>query len=165
MPVVILRPFNTYGPRQSARAVIPTIITQIADGRRSIRLGSLHPTRDFSFVADTVRGFARAAVAPGILGEVLNIGSDFEISIGELARLISELMDTPIEIHTGSERVRPANSEVDRLWAGTAKARELMGWEPLYGGRDGLRRGLEATITWFKDPANRKRYAPNQYNI
>jgi NAD dependent epimerase/dehydratase len=164
-PVMVLRPFNTYGPRQSARAVIPNIIAQIADGQRSLRLGSLHPTRDFSFVADTVRGFARAAVAPGVIGEVVNIGSGFEITIGETARLISELMGSDIDIELDEQRLRPPNSEVERLYAAIDKAAERLSWQPHYGGREGFKRGLSETIAWFMNPANRASYASHRYNI
>ena len=164
-PVAVLRPFNTYGPRQSARAVIPTIIAQIAGGQRVIRLGSLHPTRDFSFVADTVRGFARAMVADGILGEAINIGSGFEISVGDTARAIAELMGVTIEVELDEQRVRPQASEVERLFAGIDKARERLGWVPAYGGRDGFLRGLAETIAWYTDNSNLAAYAAERYNI
>lgn len=165
LPVVVLRPFNTFGPRQSARAVISTIATQIATGARRISLGSLHPTRDFSFVTDTVRGFLRAAVADKAVGEVVNTGSGFEISIGEAAALIAEVMGAEIEVTQASERVRPEASEVERLLAGIGKAERLLGWRPAYGGRDGFRRGLAETVTWFSDPANLARYKTDSYNI
>lgn len=164
-PVGVLRPFNTYGPRQSARAVIPTIATQLLAGARKIRLGALHPTRDFSFVADTVRGFARAAISDAILGEVVNIGSGFEISVRDTALLIAETLGTPIEIATDDERLRPAASEVERLFAGIGKAEELLDWRPLYGGGEGFRRGLAATLAWFRDPTNRAGYKHDRYNI
>lgn len=164
-PVVVLRPFNTFGPRQSARAVIPTIITQIASGARSISLGSLHPTRDFSFAADTARGFIHAAVAENVVGEVINTGSGFEISIGDTAALIAEVMNVEIEVKQAGERVRPENSEVERLFASIAKAERLLGWTPNYAGRDGFRRGLVETAAWFSDPANLSRYKPGRYNI
>jgi NAD dependent epimerase/dehydratase len=164
-PVTVLRPFNTYGPRQSARAVIPTIIAQIASGQRVIRLGSLHPTRDFSFVADTVRGFARASVADGILGQVINIGSGFEISIGDTAHAIAELMGMTIKVELDEQRVRPQSSEVERLFAGIEKARERLGWVPAYGGREGFRRGLAETIAWYTDKSNLAAYAADRYNI
>ena len=164
-PVTVLRPFNTYGPRQSARAVIPTIATQIAGGARTIRLGSLHPTRDFSFVADTVSGFIAAAGADEALGEVVNIGSGFEISIGDTARLIAEVMGADIEIETEEARTRPSNSEVERLFADADKARRLLGWEPAYAGLEGFRRGLEATIDWFSDPGNLRHYRPGRYVV
>ena len=164
-PVAILRPFNTYGPRQSARAVIPTIATQLLSGQRRIKLGALHPTRDFSFVADTVRGFVCAAVAEKAVGEVINIGSGFEISIGDTVKLIAEVVGVNAEIETDAERLRPAASEVERLFAGVDKAERLLGWRPLYGGHEGFRRGLVETISWFSDPANISRYKVGVYNI
>jgi len=164
-PVVVLRPFNTYGPRQSARAVIPTIITQIANGAREIKLGALHPTRDFSFVADTVSGFLHAACSEGGIGEVINLGSGFEISIGDTARLIAECMKADVTVVKDSARVRPAASEVERLFAGIAKAESKLGWKPDYADRSGFSRGLEQTIAWFRDPANLSRYKAERYNI
>jgi NAD dependent epimerase/dehydratase len=164
-PVVIVRPFNTYGPRQSARAVIPTIITQLASGRRRLSLGSTSPTRDFSFVEDTVNGFIAAAESERGIGEVVNIGSGFEISIGETAALIAEIMGAQIEIATDEARLRPERSEVERLWADCTKARALLGWAPRYGGREGLRDGLRQTIPWFLDPENLRRYDAAVYNL
>jgi len=164
-PVAIIRPFNTYGPRQSARAIIPTVITQIANGKRSIKLGSLHPTRDFSYVKDTVRGFIAVAESDRSIGQVINIGSNYEISIGEAAQLIAEVMGAEIEIETEDIRIRPKKSEVERLWADNSRAKELLGWEPVYGGRDGFKRGLTDTVAWFTDPENLKRYKVDIYNI
>jgi dTDP-glucose 4,6-dehydratase len=164
-PVTVLRPFNTFGPRQSARAVIPTIITQLANGKRRIKLGAVSPTRDFNFVTDTVRGFLRAMDADAAVGLVVNIGSGFEISIGNTAALIAEIMGAPIEIETDEQRLRPEGSEVERLLASNTLAHELLGWTPSYAGRDGLRRGLEETIRWFRDPANLARYKPDEYNL
>ena len=164
-PVSIIRPFNTYGPRQSARALIPTVITQIASGRKSIRLGTLSPTRDFTFVPDTVRGFIAAVNSERCIGEVINIGSNFEISIEDTARLIAEVMGRDIEIETDKIRLRPANSEVERLWADNSKARALLGWEPQYAGPDGLRRGLTETCAWFSEPGNLSKYRTDIYNI
>jgi len=164
-PVMVLRPFNTFGPRQSARAVIPAIITQIAGGLRQIKLGSLFPTRDFSYISDTVRGFVHAAAADGALGEVVNTGSGFEISIGDTVALIAEIMGANVQIECSNERVRPAASEVDRLFAGTAKAEKVLGWMPNYAGREGFRRGLEDTIAWFSDPAKLGRYKIDQYVV
>lgn len=164
-PVSIIRPFNTYGPRQSARAVIPTIITQLAGGSRTIKLGALHPTRDFNYVADTVRGFIAMAEAERSVGEVINIGSNYEISIGETARLIADVMGIELDTETDAVRLRPEKSEVERLWADNAKARELLGWEPTYGGVEGLRRGLSETVDWFRDPDNLKAYKAGIYNI
>lgn len=164
-PVAIIRPFNTYGPRQSARAVIPTIITQIANGNRTIKLGSLAPTRDFNYVKDTVRGFIAVAESESSVGEVVNIGSNYEISIGETVNMIAEVMGVKIEVRTDDNRLRPEKSEVERLWADNAKAKKLLGWEPLYGGKDGLKRGLEDTVAWFTNPANLASYKADIYNI
>jgi dTDP-glucose 4,6-dehydratase len=164
-PVAVIRPFNTYGPRQSARAVIPTVITQIASGQRRIKLGALHPKRDFSFVADTVRGFMAVAEAAEAVGEVINIGANFEISIGDTVGLIAEVMGREIEIEAEAARLRPAESEVDRLWADNSKAKRLAGWEPQYAGLEGFRRGLGQTIEWFSDPANLAGYKVSSYNI
>lgn len=164
-PVAVIRPFNTYGPRQSARAVIPTIITQLASGSRSVKLGAVHPTRDFNYVTDTVRGFIAVAEAERAVGEVINIGSNFEVSIGDTARLVAEVMGVELEVETDEVRLRPDKSEVERLWADNARARELVGWEPLYGGVDGLRRGLAETVAWFRDPRNLNAYKAGIYNI
>jgi len=164
-PVAILRPFNTYGPRQSARAVIPTIISQIAAGKRKIKLGSLTPTRDFTFVEDTARGFIAAANCDQAIGQVTNIGSGFEISIGATAQLIAEAMGTKIEIVADEKRLRPQNSEVERLWAGTKKARERMGWIPEFGGREGFLKGLQQTAVWFMQQENLKHYKHDIYNV
>lgn len=164
-PVTVIRPFNTYGPRQSARAVIPTVISQLASGKRRIKLGALHPTRDFSFVDDTVRGFIAIAQAAGAVGQVVNLGTNFEISIRDLAQLIAEIMGKDIEIGTDAVRVRPELSEVERLCADNTKARELLGWQPHYAGRDGLRRGLAATCAWFQEPRNLAAYKTDIYNL
>lgn len=164
-PVATLRPFNTYGPRQSARAVIPAIITQIASGMRRIKLGSVHPTRDFSYVSDTVRCFISTAESDRSVGEVINGGSNFEVSIGETVKLIAEVMGTEIEIETEDARIRPEKSEVERLWADNSRAKRLLDWEPLYGGKEGFKRGLEETVRWFLNPENLKAYKANIYNI
>lgn len=164
-PVSVIRPFNTYGPRQSARAVIPTIITQIAAGQEAIKLGAVHPTRDFNFVRDTVRGFVAVAESDAALGQVINTGSNYEVSIGQTAALIAELMGKDVRFHTDEQRMRPAGSEVERLWADNSRARELAGWQPEFAGLDGLRRGLAETIEWFSDPANLRQYKADTYNI
>ena len=164
-PVTVIRPFNTYGPRQSARAVIPTIITQIAAGAKQIKLGATHPTRDFNFVRDTVRGFVAVAECDAALGQVVNIGSNFEISVGDTVALIARLMGRDVEIVSDDLRLRPAASEVERLWADNSKARQLTGWSPEYGGVEGLGRGLQETIHWFGDSANLSRYKAGLYNI
>lgn len=164
-PVCVMRPFNTYGPRQSARAVIPTIITQIAAGKSQLKLGALHPTRDFNYVQDTVSGFIAMLHSDKALGEVINIGSNYEISIGETAQLIAEVMDSAISIETDNVRLRPENSEVERLWADNQKAQRLLNWTPSYGGREGFKRGLQETVAWFTHTDNLKRYKADIYNI
>jgi dTDP-glucose 4,6-dehydratase len=164
-PVAVVRPFNTYGPRQSARAVIPTIITQIASGKRRIALGATRPTRDFNYVDDTVAGFVAALESDRAVGQVINLASNFEISIGDTAATIAELMEAEIEITTDEQRLRPEKSEVERLWGCNNKAGELLGWRPKYGGADGLRRGLSETIAWFTNPSNLSRYKSDIYNI
>jgi NAD dependent epimerase/dehydratase len=164
-PVTTIRPFNTYGPRQSARAVIPTIITQIATGINPIKLGAIHPTRDFNFVRDTVRGFVAVAECDAALGKVINIGSNYEISIGDTARLIADIMGRELCFTSDEQRLRPRGSEVERLWADNRLARTLTGWEPEYGGIEGLRRGLKETIDWFTQPSNLGRYKVGNYNI
>jgi NAD dependent epimerase/dehydratase len=162
-PVTVIRPFNTYGPRQSARAVIPTIITQILAGARTIKLGSLHPTRDFNYIIDTVAGFIAALKSDSACGEVINIGSSFEISIGETAQEIADIMGASVEYTTDDVRIRPEKSEVERLWADNSKARRILGWKPGYGGREGFRRGLAETIEWFRQ--NHHKYKADRYNI
>jgi dTDP-glucose 4,6-dehydratase len=164
-PVTIMRPFNTYGPRQSGRAVIPTIIMQIAAGQRAVKLGSIYPTRDFNFVDDTVAGFIAALRAKAGIGEVINIGSGFEISIGDVAQIIAQLMDAKIEIESDTVRLRPERSEVERLCASNVKAKKLLGWSPRLGGLEGLRKGLDQTITWFSKSDNLSRYRENVYNL
>jgi NAD dependent epimerase/dehydratase len=164
-PVSVIRPFNTFGPRQSARAVIPTIITQIASGQRSIKLGSLHPTRDFSYVTDTAKGFLAVAESDNSIGQVINIGSNFEISIQQTAQLIAELMHADVTFEDDSARIRPEKSEVERLWADNSKAKELLQWTPEYGGHEGFRQGLLKTIEWFQQPDNLKSYKNHLYNI
>ena len=164
-PVTVLRPFNTFGPRQSTRAVIPTIITQIAAKAKRIKLGSLHPTRDFCFVKDTARAFAAAMSSDRAVGEVINVATGHEISVGDAARLIADLMRAEIEIVPEAQRVRPEASEVDRLCGANAKAQRLLGWTPEFAGPDGLRRGLEETITWFVNPSNLARYKPGNYTL
>ena len=164
-PVTILRPFNTYGPRQSARAVIPTIITQIANGERQIKLGALHPTRDFNFVSDTVAAFVAALGCPAGIGQVINVGSNFEISIGDTARTIAGLMGTEIEILSDTQRLRPENSEVERLWAANEKALRVLNWRPRYAGLDGFRRGLRETVDWFVNPNNLSAFRSDVYNL
>ncbi len=164
-PVSVLRPFNTYGPRQSARAVIPTIITQISAGKRKIRLGSLSPTRDFNFVVDTCSAFIALAQCDDALGQVLNAASNFEISIGDTASLIANVMNVELEIVTDEKRMRPEGSEVNRLFGDNSRLRQLTGWNPFYGGLDGFRQGLSCTAEWFSDPGNLAKYRPGSYAI
>jgi len=163
-PVTILRPFNTYGPRQSARAVIPTIIIQIARGRQ-VKLGSIHPTRDFNYVTDTVGGFMAALGSTKALGQVINIGSNFEVSIADTVKTIADLMGAQVEILADEQRTRPEKSEVERLWASNDRARELLGWQPEYGGGTGFRRGLGETVAWFTEPQNLSSYKRDSYSL
>ena len=164
-PVCTIRPFNTYGPRQSARAVIPTIIIQILDGNNSLKLGAVHPTRDFSYVADTVQGFISVGMSDKTVGEVINIGSGFEISIGDTVKVISEALGKHVEIITDDNRMRPDKSEVERLWADTSKATKLTDWKPKFGKLEGFEKGILKTIEWFMNPKNRANYKSNIYNV
>lgn len=164
-PVAVIRPFNTYGPRQSARAIIPTVITQLANGAKQLKLGSLHPTRDFNYIEDTVRGFIAGAEADQSVGEVINIGSSFEVSIGQTVKLITEVMGSNAEIVCDEQRLRPAASEVERLFASNSKARELLNWSPQYADIEGFKRGLQKTVDWFTQPGNLKNYKSHLYNV
>ncbi len=164
MPVSIIRPFNTYGPRQSARAVIPTIISQILKSQKIIKLGSLKPTRDFSYVEDTVSGFIAALKSRETIGEFINLGSSFEISIEETTKCIANLMNNKIKIIQDKERMRPENSEVERLFASNQKAKKLMNWEPEFSGLEGFKKGLIKTIEWFSNEDNLKYYKQDIYN-
>lgn len=161
LPVTIVRPFNTYGPRQSARAVIPTIIAQIASGIKEIKLGDLSPTRDFNYVEDTCRGFIELANCDTAIGETVNIGSNFEISIKDTLELIKNIMNSDVRFVTDEQRIRPENSEVFRLWCDNAKIRELTGFEPRFS----IRAGLEKTVEWFTKPENLAKYKPGLYNV
>ena len=160
LPVVIARPFNTYGPRQSARAIIPTIITQIANGVRQIKVGDLSPTRDFNFVKDTCRGFLALAKAEGIEGEEINISTNSEISMADTLKLIAEIMVADVEWVQDAQRLRPGKSEVFRLWGDNTKITSLTDWRPQYD----IRKGLEETIKWFSDKENLKKYKYDIYN-
>jgi NAD dependent epimerase/dehydratase len=161
LPVTIVRPFNTYGPRQSARAVIPTIITQILSGKRELRLGSLTPTRDFNYVEDTCRGMVGLAGCEKAIGETVNIGSNREISVGDTAALIQEIIGITVAIVTDNERVRPERSEVERLWCDNSKILALTGFRPQVALADGLKR----TIDWLRRPDNLARYKAEIYNV
>ena len=165
LPTVTIRPFNTYGPRQSARAIIPTVITQIAAGKKQIQLGSTSPTRDFTFVSDTVSGFIAALETDVGFGETFNLGSNFEVSIAETARIIALVMNSNINFVEDIDRFRPTNSEVERLWADSTKATDILNWHPRYFGMDGFSRGIRETVAWFEDYNNLKNYKPNLYNI
>lgn len=158
LPVATIRPFNTYGPRQSVRAIIPVIITQLLNGGQ-LRIGSLNPTRDLNYVSDTIDGFIKVAESDRSIGEVINIGSGQEISIGDLARKIMKILGKDSEILTDEQRVRPEKSEVQRLLADNRKARELIGWEP----KTPLDEGLKKTIAWFTE--NKGRYKSTIYNL
>lgn len=161
LPLTIARPFNTYGPRQSARAVIPTIITQIANGAKEIKLGDTAPTRDFNFVLDTCEGFISLLQSQKTIGEVVNIGSNYEISIADTLNLIKELMQSDVKFITDIQRIRPKNSEVFRLWCDNSKIKTLTGFTPKYTLKD----GLKATIDWITKPQNLARYKSEIYNI
>jgi NAD dependent epimerase/dehydratase len=163
--VTVLRPFNTYGPRQSARAVIPTVLSQIASGRKVIQLGALSPTRDFNYVKDIARAFIAAAESDAAVGEVVNAGSNFEVSIGRMVELAAKALGAQVEVQLDPQRLRPAKSEVDRLWADNTRARDLLGWTPEYGGEDGFVRGLAETAQWFADPCNLAAYKIDRYNL
>lgn len=159
LPVATVRPFNTYGPRQSARAVIPTIITQCIKRRENLKLGSLSPTRDFCYVKDTVRGFISAAESDQSISKVINIGTNIEISIGELSSIITKKINNNIKIIYDKDRIRPQKSEVSRLCCDNSRAKELLNWEPVYT----LEEGIDETIDWFYN--NIQHYKPNIYNI
>lgn len=161
LPLTIARPFNTYGPRQSARAVIPTIITQIASGKKKIKLGDVSPTRDFNYVADTCRGFLELARCEKAIGETVNIGSNYEISIGDTLNLIRELMGSDVEYLTDDQRIRPEKSEVFRLWCDNTKVQELTGFRPQYS----IHQGLQETIDWLSRPENLAKYKADIYNV
>ena len=161
LPLVIARPFNTYGPRQSARAVIPTVITQIASGHKQIKLGDTSPTRDFNFVADTCRGLMLLGICDEAVGQTVNIGSNYEISIHDTAMKIKTIMNADVDIITDSERIRPANSEVHRLWCDNSLIAKLTGFQPQYS----IDEGLKITVDWFVKPENLKKYKAEIYNV
>jgi dTDP-glucose 4,6-dehydratase len=158
LPVQIIRPFNTYGPRQSSRAVIPTIISQVASGVKNLKLGAISPTRDFTYVEDTANGFIAAIRSNNAIGEIVNLGSNFEVSISEVVELIAKQFGIDIEILEDAERFRPIKSEVNRLWSDNSKALTLLGWAPRYQGKLGFESGLKKTISLFMDKENLKLY-------
>ena len=161
LPIVTARPFNTYGPRQSARAVIPTIITQIASGKKQIRLGDVSPTRDFNYVEDTCRGFLALAKCDEAIGQTVNIGSNFEISVEDTLKLIRQLMNSDVEFLMEDERIRPQKSEVFRLWCDDSKIRSLTQFQPQFD----IHAGLGLTIEWFSNPENLRKYKTDIYNV
>lgn len=161
LPLTIARPFNTYGPRQSLRAVIPTIIAQIANGKKEIQLGDVSPTRDFNYVLDTCRGFLEIASHEKTVGETVNIGSNFEITVGDTLNLIKELMNSDVQFITDEARLRPGKSEVFRLWCDNSKISALTGFKPQYT----IREGLQETINWFVQEDNLKKFKANIYNV
>ncbi len=160
-PLTIVRPFNTYGPRQSARAVIPTIITQIADGAKEIKLGDVTPTRDFNYVEDTCRGFMALADCEKSAGQTVNIGSNFEISVGDTLDMIKDIMGSDVEFIKDDVRIRPEKSEVFRLWCDNTKIKKLTKFEPQFSIRD----GLKLTVEWFQDSENLTKYKTGIYNV
>ena len=164
-PVSVARPFNTYGPRQSARAIIPTIMTQISAGKTKLKLGDLSPTRDFNFVTDTVRGFVAIGENDTTIGEVLNIGTGYEISMMDTVKAIIEAMNADVEIEQDPDRMRPKKSEVFRLCADATRLNKKTGWSPEYGGHDGLLKGFQETAKWFSDPNNLSFYKSDIYNV
>jgi len=161
LPLTIARPFNTYGARQSSRAVIPTIITQIANGIKEIKLGDVNPTRDFSYIKDICNGFIQIAECDKTIGEVINIGSNYEISIGDIFELVKKIMNSDVKFITDNQRIRPEKSEVFRLWCDNKKIFELTGFIPKYS----IEEGLKETIEWFMNPENLKKYKANIYNV
>jgi len=161
LPVTIARPFNTYGPRQSARAVIPTIITQIANGAKEIKLGDVTPTRDFNYVDDTCRGFIALAECDESIGQTVNIGSNSEISIGDTLNIIKELMGSDVQFILDKERLRPSKSEVFRLWCDNSKIKKLTGFKPQVD----IKEGLQRTIDWITQSENLKKYKSEIYNV
>ena len=163
--VSIVRPFNTYGPRQSARAVIPTVITQIASGEKKIQLGALDPTRDFTYISDTVDGFIAVAESDNTAGEVMNLGTGFEISIQKTIELIAQVMNADIDIVLDPQRIRPEKSEVNRLCSDNSKIKKLTTWSPQFADKDGLQKGLEKTAVWFMEAGNMAKYKSDIYNV
>jgi dTDP-glucose 4,6-dehydratase len=165
LPVSVIRPFNTYGPRQSARAIVPAILTQLLAGRTTVQLGALEPTRDLTYVKDTAAAFVAVARADAAVGEVVNIGSGFEISIADLFAEINAALGTDAKVEVDPARLRPRASEVDRLWADTAKAQRVLDWQPAFAGRAGLRAGLLETADWFRAEAARGRLGSGRYQV
>jgi len=165
LPITILRPFNTFGPRQSARAVIPTIISQLLNGSKVLKIGNLSPTRDFTYIEDTVDAFVLAMKKNNNFGEIVNIGSKFEISIKDILNIFKKDFGYNFEIIIDQNRIRPKKSEVQRLFSSDNKAKKLLGWEPKYNKLSGFKKGLVKTLNWFSNKENIKLYNSNIYNI
>ena len=165
LPVLILRPFNTFGPRQSLRAIIPTIISQLLTQEKKLAIGNLSPKRNFNYIKDTVAGFERACKSNCFTGEVINIGGKFEISVKETIKLVSELMDKNLKIVTETKRKRPKKSEVYRLVASNVKAKKLLKWQPNYDNRSAFKKALQETIDWYSDSGNLGKFKLNLYNL
>jgi NAD dependent epimerase/dehydratase len=161
LPIVIVRPFNTYGPRQSTRAIIPTIISQIANGKKEIKLGDLTPTRDFNYVTDTCKGFIELSKCDAAIGQEVNIASNHEISMRDILELIAKNMNSDVKFVEDLQRIRPKNSEVFRLWGDNSKINSLTGYTPTYS----IEEGLRETIAWFLDKDNLKKYKADIYNV
>tara|TARA_Y100000590_G_scaffold231691_1_gene261036 strand:- start:1235 stop:2230 length:996 start_codon:yes stop_codon:yes gene_type:complete len=165
VPVITLRPFNTYGPRQSLRAIIPTIICQILSGKKKIKLGSLKPTRDFTYISDTVSAFVKALKSKNAIGKTINIGSGYEISIKDLVKVITNQTEEKISILNDKTRVRPSKSEVNRLCCSNKLAKKILNWQPLFKGKSGLIKGIKETIKWFSLEENIKKYKPDNFTF
>lgn len=164
-PVSIIRPFNTYGPRQSNRAIIPTVITQILNGKKQVNVGNLSPTRDFSYIDDTVDGFIATLQTSNIEGEIINLGAGFEISIKETIDIIIKIIGKEVKIINENKRIRAEKSEVNRLFSNNTLAKNILNWEPIYVDKKGFSKGLEKTINWFSDSKNSSKYKHDIYNI
>jgi len=165
LPAVIIRPFNTFGPRQSLRAVIPTIISQILNNKQKIKLGNLNSKRDFTHVHDTALGFYKALISKNILGEVINLGTGYSYSVKEIVQMIEKITNIKIVVIQDKKRIRPKKSEVTNLLSNNKKARKLMGWKLTYGGKDGFKKALKNTIEWFSNPKNLRYYNVKKYTI
>ena len=165
LPITTLRPFNAYGPRQSQRAFIPSVMVQLLSGVRSLKLGSLSPTRDLTFVEDTANGFRLALESNEGVGEVFNMGSGFEVSMGEVLEMIGNISGSPFEVVEDQARIRPQASEVERLWSDSSKMMHTFGWSPEHASREGLVKGLEKTYAWFRDNAGVPGYRPSDYVV
>jgi dTDP-glucose 4,6-dehydratase len=165
LPVSVIRPFNTFGPRQSVRAIVPAIVTQLLAGRAVVQLGALTPTRDLTYVKDTAAAFVAIARSQAAIGEVVNVGSGFEISIADLFAEINDVVGTKARVELDPARLRPEASEVDRLWADVTKAQRVLEWHPGYAGRDGMRAGLRETVAWFRGEADGGRLGAVRYQV